>query len=68
MKYTTSPPAEPGYYWLKDADGEEIVEVWHDPGHPVSGTLFIHRCGSGDCGELASLKNVEWAGPIPHPW
>ena len=67
MKYTSTPPTQPGYYWLKDATGEEIVEIWEDPGHPTAGALFIHHCGSGDCAEVISLNQAQWAGPIPRP-
>jgi hypothetical protein len=67
MRYAKIPPSSPGYFWLKDADGEEIVEVWHDPGHPLPNTLFIHRCGSGDFAEVQTLHGVEWAGPITKP-
>jgi len=65
MRYSDTAPVEPGYYWLQDTDGEEIVEVWTDPGHPEPGTLFIHRCGSGDFAEVKSLTAAHWAGPIP---
>ena len=66
--YTTKAPREPGYYWLRMEDNEDIVEVWNDPGHPApERTFFIHRCGSGECAEIASLNDAEWAGPIPSP-
>jgi hypothetical protein len=68
MRYAVTPPSEPGYYWLKDQDGETIVEVWSDPGSPARETeLFLHHCGSGDAAHVADLKEVLWAGPIPHP-
>lgn len=66
--YSTQVPRVPGYYWLRVGDIEDIVEVWHDPGHPSPEvTLFIHRCGSGESGEVASLPGARWAGPIPPP-
>lgn len=68
MRYAQTPPAEAGYYWLKEGDEEEIVEVWTDPTPLGSGTIFfIHRCGSGDAREVGSLAEVFWAGPIPSP-
>jgi hypothetical protein len=67
VQYTSTAPSQPGYFWLKDKEGEEIVEVWTDPGHAVAGTFFIHRCGSGEFSEVHSLQDVKWAGPIPLP-
>ncbi len=66
MKYTPNPPTEPGYYWLKDKDDVEIVEVWTDAtlAQPL---LWIHRCGSGDACEMVTLIDALWAGPIPVP-
>lgn len=66
--YTPQSPKVPGYYWLRVGDLQDIVEVWHDPGHPsLEITLFIHRCGSGETCEVASLVDAEWSGPIPSP-
>jgi hypothetical protein len=67
MKYAVTPPPEPGYYWLKDKEGEAIVEVWSDPGNPNPDEFFIHHCGSGDVEEVSRLNEVLWAGPIPTP-
>ena len=68
MKYSVTPPTEAGYYWLKDKDGETIVEIWSDPENLISEReFFVHRCGSGDCAPVAYLKEALWAGPIPHP-
>jgi hypothetical protein len=66
--YSSRTPSAPGYYWLRADDIEDIVEVWNDPGHPSPETVFfIHRCGSGECEEIGSLGDAEWAGPIPTP-
>lgn len=66
--YSTQPPREPGYYWLRHEGNEDIVEVWNDPGHPApEQVFFIHRCGSGETAEIASLIEAEWSGPIPSP-
>jgi hypothetical protein len=68
LAYTAKSPCAPGYYWLRVEGNEDIVEVWNDPGHPArEKTFFIHRCGSGECAEIASLKDAQWAGPIPPP-
>jgi hypothetical protein len=67
-QYTACVPSEPGYYWLHVDGMEDIVEVWTDPGHPSSEqTFFIHRCGSGECAEIGSLRDAKWAGPISPP-
>ena len=66
MTYSAQPPSEPGYYWLKTGENEEIVEVWTDPEkNPRS--LWIHRCGDGDCCGIATLADSHWAGPIQKP-
>jgi|GEM_PF-6220497 len=67
MKYAVTLPPVPGYYWLKDREGETIVELWSDPGSPNPDELFIHHCGSGDCAMLSGLEGALWAGPIPKP-
>lgn len=65
MRYATTPPSESGYYWLREGDDEEIVEVWTDPAQME--IFFIHRCGSGDAREVGSMREALWAGPIPEP-
>lgn len=66
MKYVAQPPPEPGYYWLKHGDVEEIVEVWNDPNGPAD-RLWIHRCGDGKGCEMVTIRDGQWAGPIPKP-
>ncbi len=66
MTYAAVPPSEPGYYWLKSGETEEIVEVWTDLDHPER-RLNIHRCGDGNCSALTSITDGVWAGPIDKP-
>jgi hypothetical protein len=66
MQYSTKPPTQPGYYWLKSGEAEEIVEVWTDPEQPGK-AWWIHRCGDGNCSALESAEAALWAGPIPKP-
>lgn len=65
MRYSRNVPAEPGYYWLREGDDEEIVEVWTDPARRE--IFFIHRCGSGEAREIGALGDAVWAGPIEAP-
>ena len=66
--YTRQRPHVPGFYWLREGDDEDIVEVWHDPNHQAGeAVLFVHRCGSGDFAEISSLPEVFWAGPLIKP-
>ncbi|MEA3213143.1 MAG: hypothetical protein QOE70_6200 [Chthoniobacter sp.] len=64
--YTSTPPKEPGYYWQKTPDDEEIVEVWIDPAD-TERNLWVHRCGDGEGCDISSVANAQWAGPIPKP-
>ena len=69
MKYSNFPPAEPGYYWLKRGEDEEVVEIWTDP-NASGGTdriYFVHQCGSGSATEVTNVQNALWSGPIPKP-
>jgi hypothetical protein len=68
MKYSSELPNEPGYYWLKRGDEEEVVEIWTDPNNPaVEKMYYVHHCGSGSAIAVGTLENAVWAGPIPKP-
>ena len=68
MSYSHQTPNEPGYYWLKRGDDEEVVEVWTDPNQaPAEQAFHVHHCGSGCATEVATLEQAQWAGPIPRP-
>jgi hypothetical protein len=68
MSYSDRTPKEPGYYWLKRGEDEEVVEVWNDPDQVAAERAFyVHHCGSGSATEVAMLERVLWAGPIPKP-
>ncbi len=67
VRYAHTPPVESGYYWLKEGDDEEIVEVWTDPAGATDEIFFVHRCGSGEVKEAASMMAALWAGPISTP-
>jgi hypothetical protein len=66
MRYSRHLPTEPGYYWLKAAGEEEIVEVWTDP-ILENGVYYYHSCGSGESCELTNLVDGLWAGPLEKP-
>ncbi|MEA3207610.1 MAG: hypothetical protein QOE70_667 [Chthoniobacter sp.] len=66
LRYSSTSPFHPGYYWQKTADDEEIVEVWIDPAE-TEHHLWIHRCGDGESCEVSKVENAQWAGPIPKP-
>jgi hypothetical protein len=68
MSYSDRAPNEPGYYWLKRDDDEEIVEVWTDPNQEATELTFhVHHCGSGSATEVVMIERALWAGPIPRP-
>lgn len=66
MTYVKQAPTEPGYYWLKTGDTEEIVEAWTDPAANER-HLWIHHCGDGEGCEIGTFPAGLWAGPIPKP-
>ncbi len=67
MTYSPVLPTEPGYYWIRDKDGDAVVEVWSDPGSSNSGDLFIHYCGDGCVTPLDKIPDALWAGPLEVP-
>ena len=69
MRYSTFPPAEPGYYWLKRGEEEEVVEIWTDPNASAANDriYFVHQCGSGSATEVRTMQHALWSGPIPKP-
>jgi hypothetical protein len=67
MKYAITPPPEPGYYWMQDADGDAVVEVFADPGSPNPDELFFHQCGDGNIKAVSEVPGVYWAGPLDVP-
>ena len=52
--WTKKKPTKPGWYWKRDRNGDEIVQV-----RDYVGELCILN--------WALPNNVEWAGPIPEP-
>jgi hypothetical protein len=68
MNYVKNPPSEPGYYWLKRDEAEEVVEIWTDPNNPGKERIYyVHHCGSGSAVDVGKMEGAQWAGPIPKP-
>ncbi len=82
MKWTKTPPTEPGWYWCRTyhANGAERVTVclvgarmcndWPEEGPPVKSrkTCVKGLPGWGCWVEIEMLRNNEsWAGPLPEP-
>jgi len=60
LKWSKEKPTEPGWYWIKDNLGTEIVRI-----EEISGTLSIWY--ERDYEAYPVPNNAEWAGPIPEP-
>ena len=68
MTYSKEAPVEPGYYWLKRDESEEVVEIWTDPNNlSLDRIYYVHHCGSGSAVDSATMQGAQWAGPIPKP-
>lgn len=55
MTWTTTPPKEAGWYWVKWKSRDEIVKI--------SGPI-AHMMGIDKPIEIAKLKAISWQGPI----
>ncbi len=58
LSWTSTPPSEPGWYWVKIIDRPEVLEV-----APISGQLHILWSD----GPRPLPEGYLWAGPIPQP-
>jgi hypothetical protein len=60
LRWTTTPPDRPGFYWCRNKGREEkMVRVDKD----AQGCFF--SCCLPDCFDVAPQR--EWSGPIPNP-
>lgn len=57
MKWSTEPPTEPGWYWVKPVDGERCVKRYSELDIAAYHKAFLRLRKAG----------WEWAGPIPEP-
>lgn len=80
MDWTTTPPAEPGYYWHRRSDGDEaaLYDVWaaedgYEPdGEDERGPIFRPRFevlaasvrDASDKGRTVGEVGGEWKGPL----
>lgn len=80
MKWTTEPPTEPGYYWLKYIDKEDgittilcrlrkakvhlKVTCWVEPSPVGFKGIFVKENLPGF---IKDVKPLGWAGPIEEP-
>ena len=61
MNWTTEKPTQPGWYWLRNLIGLEIVKVWDTRRGLRVGFLNGNRCF------LKMDIAGEWAGPLEPP-
>lgn len=60
MKWTKNKPTEPGWYWVEDRYGTDIVYI-----KQVDDEFYIWCEENSDIYPLS--EDAEWAGPIPEP-
>ncbi len=75
MKWSTTPPAEPGWYWVRekgDADGIDATVVWLEewpPAYAYDDGWRVKEVGSEEV--LPPLwyqqNGYVWAGPLSPP-
>lgn len=65
MKWTTEPPKEPGYYWLRVLVATRIVYI----SKAMYEDSLVYEIGTDSVTRLSNsvLKDAQWAGPIPEP-
>lgn len=65
MIYTKDTPTQPGWYWLRDLEGEQVVNVIKRPGHSFLAIQAI----STNMRHYTPVKEVDvhWAGPLKAP-
>lgn len=51
LRWTKEPPTEPGWYWLRQANTKDLVQI-------------VRACGEE---LPYNWENAEWAGPIQEP-
>lgn len=67
LKWSDSPPMEPGWYWLQDGDGfATIVNVYHSSVYQDQ-ALVCKPYGAYGATHTVDIPNAQWAGPIPEP-
>ncbi len=59
MKWTTDKPTEPGWYWVRDGQQIEMVDLELD-----SGTLVVYAV---DDDHHTVDEYSHWFGPLPQP-
>ena len=60
MKWSTTPPDKPGFYWVAVGDAQSIV-LFRD-----SSDGLVMDCDDGETALVSELI-VKFAGPIPEP-
>jgi len=66
LEWTEQPPEEPGWYWVRDKPGNELVLSVYYPDDIE--WLCIKTSGGKMLGRVVPEPNgLQWAGPIPEP-
>lgn len=66
MKWSKSPPTEPGLYWWRTPEDSEIFGVDAVWIQQRFGTLICNSFDGNPC-DISELTDGDWAGPIPQP-
>lgn len=63
--WSETPPTEPGWYWVRNAEGlrPQVVQVVNDQ---LGTELRVWVMGGRNTTALAQLR-VEWSGPVAPP-
>lgn len=62
MKWSTTPPDRPGFYWVSVGDAQSIALFRYSPDG------LVMDCDGGETALVSELiEGLKFAGPIPEP-
>jgi hypothetical protein len=64
-RYTSTPPTEAGWYWMRNGKKERIVELRFE--HLFRDDVLCKASWISDPALLLCERGVQFAGPIPRP-